>query len=72
MTTQMDLYFYLFNKGPTIFQTDNTDVFNATLHSSNTTLKPFEDPRHKKHAVQWMNVRHEGQAENPDQSRQEN
>jgi glycosyltransferase involved in cell wall biosynthesis len=65
-------YDYIWNNGATIFAHDYTDGFIATLHSSNTTLKPFEDPRHKKHAVQWMNVRHEGQAENPDQSRQEN
>ena len=65
-------YDYIWNTGASIFAHDYTDGFIATLHASNTTLKPFEDPRHKKHAIQWMNVRHEGKAENPEQSRPEN
>jgi glycosyltransferase involved in cell wall biosynthesis len=45
----------------------NSEGFIATLHANNTTLKPFEDPRHKKAtASNWMDVEFEGHAENPE------
>lgn len=58
-------YDYIWNTGATIFAHDYIDGFIATLHAHNTTLKPFEDSRHKKHAIKSMNVKHEGKAENP-------
>lgn len=63
-------YDYIWNSGAKILAHDYTEGFIATLHAHNTTLKPFEDPRHKKHAQLWMDVPYEGEAENPDQSRQ--
>lgn len=62
-------YDYIWNNGAKIFAHDYTDGFYATLHARNTTLKPFEDVRHKKHAIEWMDVPYEGKTENPEQSR---
>ncbi|WP_082036085.1 glycosyltransferase family 2 protein [Pedobacter lusitanus] len=49
-------YDYVWNSGATVFAHDYTQGFIATLHARNTTLKPFEDPRHKKHAIEWMDI----------------
>ncbi|MNQ93364.1 GalNAc(5)-diNAcBac-PP-undecaprenol beta-1,3-glucosyltransferase [compost metagenome] len=62
-------YDYIWNSGATLFAHDYTDGFIATLHSANTTLKPFENPKHKKHAVLWMEVAYEGKAQTPEQNR---
>jgi glycosyltransferase involved in cell wall biosynthesis len=62
-------YDYIWNSGAKIFAHDYTEGFCATLHAKNTTLKPFEDARHKKHAIAWMNVPFEGKTENPKESR---
>lgn len=62
-------YDYIWNTGATIFAHDYLDGFIATLHAHNTTLKPFEDSRHKKHAIKSMNVTYKGKAENPEQSK---
>ncbi|WP_316747212.1 glycosyltransferase family A protein [Pedobacter gandavensis] len=62
-------YDYIWNTGATIFAHDYVDGFVATLHAHNTTLKPFEDSRHKKHAIRSMNVKYEGKAENPGESK---
>lgn len=59
-------YDYIWNTGAKIYAHDYTDGFIATLHSRNTTLKPFEDARHKKHAIGWMDVEYRGKAENPE------
>lgn len=59
-------YDYIWNSGAKIFAHDYSDGFIATLHAHNTTLKPFEDPRHKSHAIGWMRVPYEGKAENPE------
>jgi len=45
---------YTWNSGAKIFAHDYTDGFIATLHAHNTTLKPFENERLKKHGVVWM------------------
>ena len=62
-------YDYIWNTGAKIYAHDYTQGFIATLHNSNTTLKPFEKSIHKKHAIEWMNVPFEGDTENPEQSR---
>ncbi|SEB19851.1 glycosyltransferase family 2 protein [Pedobacter hartonius] len=59
-------YDYVWNKGAKIIAHDYSEGFIATLHANNTTLKPFEDPRHKKNASNWMDVEFEGHAENPE------
>lgn len=58
-------YDYIWNSGGSIYAHDYTKGFIATLHNANTTLKPFENPKYKKHAVEWMNVPFLGKAENP-------
>lgn len=63
-------YDYIWNTGATIFAHSYSEGFIATLHADNTTLKPFENPTHKKHAEKWMDVQYLGKAENPKQSRQ--
>lgn len=62
-------YDYIWNSGAKIYAYDYPDGFIATLHAGNTTLKPFEDPRHKKHAIDVMDVKYEGDTENPEKSR---
>lgn len=49
-------YDYLWNTGASIFAHDYVEGFIATLHAGNTTLKPFENPKDKKHAIEWMNI----------------
>ncbi|WP_158797409.1 glycosyltransferase family A protein [Pedobacter sp. L105] len=56
-------YDYVWNSGASIFAHDYTDGFIATLHARNTTLKPFENPKHKLHAIQWMNIPFNGKRE---------
>ncbi|MGY0036927.1 hypothetical protein [Pedobacter sp. NJ-S-72] len=63
-------YDYVWNTGAKISALDYSDGFIATLHNSNTTLKPFEDPRHKRqYASNLMDVQYKGETENPKQSR---
>lgn len=59
-------YDFIWNTGAKIFAHDYIDGFYATLHARNTTLKPFEDARHKKNATQWMDVPYQGKTENPE------
>lgn len=49
-------YDYIWNTGAKILAHDYSEGFVAILHAKNTTLKPFEDPRHKKNAIEWMDV----------------
>lgn len=65
-------YDYIWNTGAKIFAHDYIEGFIATLHPDNTTLKPFENPKHKKHAIQWMDVPFEGKTESPKQGRYNN
>lgn len=53
-------YDYIWNTGAKIFAHDYKEGFIAILHAGNTTLKPFENPKDKKHAIQWMDVPFEG------------
>lgn len=62
-------YDYIWNTGATVFAHTYPDGFIATLHARNTTMKPFENPRHKKHAVSYMSIEYVGNSENPEQSR---
>lgn len=59
-------YDYVWNSGAKLYAHDYPNGFIATLHAGNTTLKPFENPKHKKHAVEMMDVRYEGDTENPE------
>lgn len=51
---------FIWNTGAGIFAHDYTDGFCAILHSGNSTIKPFENSKHKKHAVEDMEVEYEG------------
>jgi len=62
-------YDYIWNTGAKIFAHDYSEGFIATLHNANTTLKPFENPKHKKNAIDTMDVTYKGKTENPEQSR---
>ena len=53
-------YDYIWNNGAKIYAHEYRDGFCAILHAGNTTLKPFEKARHKRHAIQWMDVPFEG------------
>jgi glycosyltransferase involved in cell wall biosynthesis len=58
-------YDFIWNSGAIIFAYEYFNGFVATLHALNTTLKPFENPRHKKHAKTYMYVDYKGYSENP-------
>jgi len=58
-------YDYIWNSGAKIFAHDHQNGFMAILHAGNTTLKPFENPKHKKHAIEYMDVKYRGLTENP-------
>ena len=62
-------YDYIWNSGAKIYAHEYPNGFIATLHAGNTTLKPFENPRHKKNASMYMDVEYEGNTENPEKSR---
>ena len=53
-------YDYIWNKGAELYAHGYTEGFYAILHAANTTLKPFEEIRHKKNGIQWMEVKYEG------------
>jgi len=46
-------YDFVWNSGAKIFALDYTMGFVALLHAHNTSIKPVENPRHKKHAAAW-------------------
>jgi len=46
-------YDFVWNSGAKIFALDYLQGFIAILHAHNTSIKPVEDPRHKKHATGW-------------------
>ena len=58
-------YDYIWNNNARIFAHDYNEGFVAILHANNTTLKPFEDKKFKKNASKWMDVKYEGESENP-------
>ncbi|MDO7744611.1 MAG: glycosyltransferase family 2 protein [Pedobacter sp.] len=62
-------YDYIWNTGAKIYAHEYVTGFIATLHNANTTLKPFENSKHKKHAIEWMSVPFEGKTETLKKSR---
>jgi len=46
-------YDFVWNSGAKIFALEYTEGFAALLHAHNTSIKPIEDPRHKKYATNW-------------------
>lgn len=58
-------YDYIWNSKAKIYAHDYPNGFIAILHAGNTTLKPFEDARHKKHAIETMEVKFEGEDRKP-------
>ncbi len=64
-------YDYIWNAGASLYAHGYRQGFIATLHARNTTLKLFENPGDKKHANAFMEVQYEGNAENPEKSKQE-
>jgi len=62
-------YDFIWNSGGKIYAHNYSSGFIAVLHAGNTTLKPFENPKHKKHAIEFMDVEYTGLTENPEKSR---
>lgn len=46
-------YDFVWNSKGKIFAIDYTDGFVAILHAHNTSIKPVENPRHKKNPALW-------------------
>ena len=47
-------YDFVWNAGTKTFALDYLEGFVAILHAHNTSLKPIENPKHKKHASGWI------------------
>jgi len=47
-------YDFVWNSGAKVFALDYTHGFAAILHAHNTSIKPVENPKHKKKAVGWQ------------------
>lgn len=47
---------YVWNNNAILHAHEYIDGFFAILHAGNTTLKPFENPNHKRDANLWMDV----------------
>lgn len=48
-------YSFIWNTGAKLYAFDYLRGFVAILHAHNTSLKPVENPKHKKHARGWNN-----------------
>ncbi|WP_185960609.1 glycosyltransferase family 2 protein [Pedobacter westerhofensis] len=46
-------YDFVWNSGGTIFAINYIQGFIAVLHANNTSIKPIENPKHKKNPVGW-------------------
>lgn len=46
-------YDFVWNSGAKTFALDYLEGFIAILHANNTSIKPIENPRHKKNATAW-------------------
>jgi len=46
-------YDFVWNSGAKTYALDYTEGFVALLHAHNTSIKPIENPKHKKHASTW-------------------
>ena len=47
-------YDFVWNSGAKTFALDYLNGFVAILHPNNTSIKPVENPKHKKNAVGWV------------------
>lgn len=47
-------YDFVWNSGAKVFAIDYFDGFVAILHPHNTSIKPIENPKHKKNAHPWI------------------
>ena len=47
-------YDFVWNSGGKVFALDYLAGFVSILHAHNTSLKPIENPKHKKHAEAWV------------------
>ncbi|PWG80211.1 glycosyltransferase family 2 protein [Pararcticibacter amylolyticus] len=47
-------YDFVWNSGAKTFAHDYFEGFIALLHQNNTSIKPVENPKHKKHAIGWV------------------
>jgi len=50
-------YDFVWSNNPTIYAFEYITGFVAILHPHNTTLKPVEDPKRKKHAMGWAGAK---------------
>jgi glycosyltransferase involved in cell wall biosynthesis len=46
-------YDFVWNSGGSVYAFDYLSGFVSILHAHNTSLKPIENPRHKKHSEPW-------------------
>jgi glycosyltransferase involved in cell wall biosynthesis len=46
-------YAFIWNTGARLYALDYPKGFVANLHAHNTSLKPVENPKYKKHALAW-------------------
>lgn len=46
-------YDFVWNSGAKTYALDYMEGFVALLHAHNTSIKPIENPKHKKHASTW-------------------
>lgn len=46
-------YDFVWNSGGKIFALDYLEGFIAILHANNTSIKPIENPKHKKNGTMW-------------------
>lgn len=55
-------YDFVWNSGAKIFALDYFAGFVALLHPNNTSIKPVENPKHKKNASGWVEPKKETEA----------
>lgn len=47
-------YDFVWKSGGKVYAFDYLEGFSAILHAHNTSIKPVEEPRHKKNATKWV------------------
>lgn len=52
-------YDFVWKSGGKIYAFDYIEGFVAILHAHNTSIKPVENPKHKKHASAWIQTNEE-------------
>lgn len=58
-------YDFVWNSGGKVFAFGYKDGFVSILHAHNTSIKPVENPKHKKHAIGWEAGKNEIENEKP-------